>query len=151
MPRQKFAWAALPDEQLLGLRLKDLKVAIDGTWLEDCLGSLHEELEERGIRVFSHSRVSSYDGDVVQLADGRQIPGKTLLWTAGTMPHPLISTLPCGKERGRVKVTTELAVPDWPGVWALGDCALVFSMATQTCHGLTDRERRYRIKEGSQS
>lgn len=88
------------------------------------------KLEERGIRVFSHSRVSSYGGDVVQLADGRQIPGKTLLWTAGTMPHPLVSTLPCGKERGRVKVTTELAVPDWPGVWALGDCALVPDLTT---------------------
>src|SRR5262245_1585512 len=34
MPRRKFAWAALPDEQLLGLRLKDLKVTVDGTWLE---------------------------------------------------------------------------------------------------------------------
>jgi hypothetical protein len=50
MPRRKFAWATLPEEQLLGLRLKDLKVTLDGTWLEDCLGSLHKELEERGIR-----------------------------------------------------------------------------------------------------
>ena len=45
MARRKFAWAALPDEQLLGLRLKDLKVTVDGTWLEACLGSLHEESE----------------------------------------------------------------------------------------------------------
>ena len=59
MPRRKFAWAALPDEQLLGLRLKDLKVTVDGTWLEDCLGSLHEELEERGIRARPHAWISS--------------------------------------------------------------------------------------------
>ncbi len=88
------------------------------------------KLEERGIRVLAHSRVSSYDGDVVELADGRQIPGKTLLWTAGTMPHPLVGTLACVKERGRVKVTAELAVPDWPGVWALGDCAHVPDLST---------------------
>ena len=37
MPRKKFAWASLPDEQLLGLRLRDLKVTVEGTWLEDCL------------------------------------------------------------------------------------------------------------------
>jgi hypothetical protein len=59
MPRQKFAWVALPDEQLLGLRLKDLKVTVGGTWLEDCLGSLHEELEERGIRARPHAWISS--------------------------------------------------------------------------------------------
>jgi hypothetical protein len=59
MPRRKFPWAALPDEQLLGLRLKDLEVTVGGTWLEDCLGSLHEELEERGIRARPHAWISS--------------------------------------------------------------------------------------------
>ncbi len=58
------------------------------------------------------------------------IAARTLIWTAGTMPNPLISTLPCQVERGRVKVTAELAVPDWPGVWALGDCALVPDLST---------------------
>jgi NADH dehydrogenase len=46
------------------------------------------------------------------------------------MPHPLIGTLPCGKDHGRLKVTAELAVPDWPGVWALGDCAQVPDLST---------------------
>ena len=49
------------------------------------------------------------------------------------MPHPLIDTLPCPKEHGRIKVTAELAVPDWPGVWALGDCALVPDLVTVQC------------------
>jgi NADH dehydrogenase len=83
------------------------------------------KLEERGIEILAHTRVASYDGDVVELSNGRSIPSRTLIWTAGTMPHPLIGTLPCPNERGRLKVTPELAVPDWPGVWALGDCALV--------------------------
>lgn len=88
------------------------------------------KLEERGIHVLAHSRVSSYDGNVIELADGRQIPAKTLLWTAGTMPHPLVGALPCAKDRGRLRVTAELAVPDWPGVWALGDCAQVPDLST---------------------
>jgi NADH dehydrogenase len=88
------------------------------------------KLEQRGIQVLAHSRVSSYDGEVVELADGRQIAAKTLIWTAGTMPHPLVGMLPCEKDRGRLKVTAELAVPDWPGVWALGDCALVPDITT---------------------
>jgi hypothetical protein len=58
MPR-KFAWATLPDEQLLQLRLKDLKVSIEGTWLEGCLGDLQEELDQRRLRVRPHAWLST--------------------------------------------------------------------------------------------
>jgi NADH dehydrogenase len=37
----------------------------------------------------------------------------------------LLDALPCARERGKVLVDEFLAVPGWPGVWALGDCALV--------------------------
>jgi NADH dehydrogenase len=37
----------------------------------------------------------------------------------------LLATLPCKKERGRVLANEFLEVPDWPGVWALGDCTLI--------------------------
>jgi hypothetical protein len=59
MPRKKFAWASLPDEELLKLRFRDLKVTVEGTWLEDCLANLHDELEQRGIRVRPHAWISS--------------------------------------------------------------------------------------------
>lgn len=88
------------------------------------------KLVERGIDVMAHSRVTSYDGSMIELADGKQVSARTLIWTAGTMPNPLISKLPCGIERGRIKVTAELAVPDWPGVWAMGDSALVPDLST---------------------
>jgi len=95
------------------------------------LGSYAQrKLEERGVEVRAHSRVASYDGDVVQLTNGAKIPTRTLIWTAGTMPHPRIETLPCERERGRLKVSAELAVPGWPGVWALGDCALIPDLTT---------------------
>ena len=53
MPR-KFAWASLPDEQLLQLRLKDLGVRIEGTWLEGCLERLDDELEQHSIGIRPH-------------------------------------------------------------------------------------------------
>jgi putative zinc-binding metallo-peptidase len=59
MRRKTFAWASLPDEQLLKLRLRDLKVTVEGTWLEDCLNNLLDELEQRGIRVRPHAWISS--------------------------------------------------------------------------------------------
>src|SRR5215203_3974000 len=59
MPRKKFAWALLPDEQLLQPRFRDLDVTVEGTWLEDCLSDLHDELDQRGIRVRPHAWISN--------------------------------------------------------------------------------------------
>lgn len=89
-----------------------------------------KKLEERGIEVLAHARVTSYDGSVIRLADGSSIPAQTLIWTAGTTPNPLVRELPCPIERGRLKTTAEMAIPEWPGVWALGDCALVPDLTT---------------------
>ncbi|MDQ2079574.1 putative zinc-binding metallopeptidase [Xanthobacteraceae bacterium Astr-EGSB] len=55
---RKFPWTTLPDEKLLQLRLKDLKVTIDGTWLEGCLADLYDELAQRDIRVRPHAWIS---------------------------------------------------------------------------------------------
>jgi hypothetical protein len=57
MPRS-FAWASLPDEQLLQLRLRDLGVSLTGTWIEDCLARLHDELAQRGLRIRPHAWIS---------------------------------------------------------------------------------------------
>ena len=53
------------------------------------------------------------------------MPASTLVWTAGTVPNPLVSSLPCKKQCDRVLVNEFLQVPDWPGVWAVGDCGFV--------------------------
>jgi NADH dehydrogenase len=61
----------------------------------------------------------------VQLSSGETVSSKTLIWTAGTAPNPLLAPLSCGKDRGRIAVNEFLEVRGWPGVWALGDCASV--------------------------
>src|SRR5579863_10452871 len=60
MPRRKkYPWEKLSDEQLLKRRLSSLRVGIEGTWLEDCLNALYQELEEKGILLRPHAWVSS--------------------------------------------------------------------------------------------
>ncbi len=83
------------------------------------------KLGERGVEIRLNTRVLAYRGGVVELSDGSSIPAKTLVWTAGTAPHPILATLPCLKDRGRVAANEYLEVPGWPGVWAVGDCASV--------------------------
>lgn len=56
---RRFAWASLPDEELLHLRLKDLKVTVEGTWLQGCLDDLYDELEQRDLRIRPHAWISS--------------------------------------------------------------------------------------------
>jgi NADH dehydrogenase len=82
-------------------------------------------LARRGVEVRLNTRVKSMTEDSVVLIDGVQIPSRTLVWTAGTVANPLILSLPCGKERGRIRVDEFLRVPNWPNVWAVGDCAFV--------------------------
>jgi Putative zinc-binding metallo-peptidase len=57
MPR-RYAWASLPDDKLLKLRLKDLKLTLKDTWLEDCVDDLHKELDKKGIRIRPHAWLS---------------------------------------------------------------------------------------------
>jgi hypothetical protein len=57
MSRQ-FAWASLPEEELLKLRLKDLKVGVGGTWLEERVRDLHRELAKRRLQIRPHVWIS---------------------------------------------------------------------------------------------
>src|SRR5437016_4270361 len=82
-------------------------------------------LARRGVRILLNTRVKSVTENKVLLAYRVPIPCSTLVWTAGTVPSPLISSLPCAKERGRIVVNHFLQVIDWPDVWAVGDCAIV--------------------------
>ena len=84
-----------------------------------------KQLAKRGVDVRLKTGVTGYDGKEVALDDGTKIPANTLIWTAGITPPPLLGTLPCQLQRGRILANDCLQVPDWPGVWALGDCALV--------------------------
>ena len=83
------------------------------------------KLAARGVEIITGAKVREVDNDVVELSDGRRIEANTLIWTAGTAPNALVAALPVPKGGGRVLVNEYLEVPAWPGVWALGDCALV--------------------------
>ena len=83
------------------------------------------QIEARGVEVRTGVRVRGLSQEGVGLSDGTTIPTTCLVWTAGTSPHPLLESLPCKRENGRIAVGPDLAVEGYPGVWALGDCAHV--------------------------
>jgi NADH dehydrogenase len=84
-----------------------------------------KQLGRRGVEVRLKTSVTSYDGKELTLSDGTRIATRLVIWTAGITPSPLLSSLPCGLQRGHVLTNVFLQVPDWPSVWSLGDCAFV--------------------------
>jgi len=84
-----------------------------------------EKLAARGVEILLDARVKGFSRAGVELADGTLIPTRNLVWTAGTSPNPLLAALPCNKDRGRIVANEFMEVPGHPGVWALGDCALI--------------------------
>ena len=84
------------------------------------------ELTERGIEIHVGTTLESVAADEIVLAGGTRIPTRTLVWTAGVAPNPLLRELGVPlDERGRVEVDEYLRVRGHEHVWSLGDCARV--------------------------
>jgi len=94
------------------------------------------ELRGRGIEVRTRTTLRELSARAATLADGEAIAARTVVWTAGVKPSPVISRLglPLDGE-GRIVVDATMrvadrALPASPSsraahVWAIGDCAAV--------------------------
>ncbi|MER5867473.1 FAD-dependent oxidoreductase [Kitasatospora sp. NPDC002040] len=89
------------------------------------------ELRDRSIDVRLSTTLESATDRLMSLSDGSRFAARTLVWTAGVRPAPLLrdTDLPLdGSGRVRCLSTLQAIGPDGaalPGVWAAGDCAAV--------------------------
>ncbi|GAB3109313.1 NAD(P)/FAD-dependent oxidoreductase [Streptomyces calidiresistens] len=84
------------------------------------------ELRGRNIDIRLDTRLESITDRIAVLSDGSRHPTRTLVWTAGVKPNPVLAS--CGlplDERGRVRCTPELLVEGEEHIWAAGDAAAV--------------------------
>ena len=85
-------------------------------------------LESRGVEVWLTAKVASYVDDRLRTADGREMETRTVIWTAGVRPSPLIQAIEVErpeKADHRLPVNEFLQVRGYEDLWAVGDCALV--------------------------
>ena len=80
-------------------------------------------LAKRGVEIRLDTRLHGATAGAALLDGGEHIGTRTLVTTVPSGPNPLVAALPCRMERGRIVVDEYLAVPEYPGVWAIGDCA----------------------------
>lgn len=84
------------------------------------------ELRGRGIDIRMGTTLSEVTAGTATISTGEVIPTRTVVWTAGVVPHPSLKSLAVPlDETGKVLVDSSLAVEGMPGVWALGDGAAV--------------------------
>lgn len=84
------------------------------------------QLRRRNIQVLLETRLESCVDRVAVLSDGQRFPTRTLVWTAGVKPHPVLAAtdLPLDAH-GRLKCTPELTIDGATHAWAAGDAAAV--------------------------
>jgi NADH dehydrogenase len=87
-------------------------------------------LMRRGVEIRFNTRLTGATAGYALLAGGERIATRTLISTVPSAANPLVASLPCARDRGRIAVDPYLAVPDHPGVWAAGDCAFVLDAKT---------------------
>src|SRR5215212_2953393 len=84
------------------------------------------ELRRRGIEVRTSTTVERISADSVELSDGEVVPCRTVAWTAGVRPSPVVAKLGLPLDQtGRIVVDRYCKVAGRDDVWAIGDAAAV--------------------------
>ncbi|MFQ5781690.1 MAG: NAD(P)/FAD-dependent oxidoreductase [Nitrosopumilus sp.] len=111
---------------------------------EKLAGFAKEKMTDRGIDIRLKTAITSFDGHEVTTKSIDQNPKdpidesiidvirtKTLIWTAGVTPVNTIKRTMFKTDKGKVIINDYLEVQDFPGVFAIGDCALFLDPETK--------------------
>lgn len=85
-----------------------------------------DKLRERDIEFRLEERVVSAGPEWLRLKGGEELSTRTVVWTAGNRPAPVVARLSEAiGDGGALAVDATLQVAGQPGLWALGDCARI--------------------------
>src|SRR3954447_8648081 len=84
------------------------------------------ELRRRGIEIRLSTTLERVEADHVFLSGGERIPCRTVCWTAGVRPVPVVAELGLPLDQtGRIVTDKTCRVQGFTDVWAIGDAAAV--------------------------
>ena len=111
------------DPTLANILLVQAAPRILPTFPETLAKHAQQSLERLGVKVLVASRVETIDDHGV-MVNGERIHSKSVLWAAGVAASPAAKWLKAEADpAGRVKVDRNLAVPNLPNVFVIGDAA----------------------------
>lgn len=98
------------------------------TFPEELSARARRDLDDLGVEVRLNTVVSDVDDAGVTLASGERILAHTVFWGAGNQASPLAKQLGVPLDRaGRVVVESDLSLPGYDQVFAVGDIAAVLT------------------------
>ena len=128
-------YPSIRKEEIRVIVLEALEMILPG-FDQKLAGFAMKKLAGRGVEIRLGTSVTGFDGnevvtrspdkfpsDPVDASETGAIITRTLVWTAGVTPVNTIKRSVLGTDRGKVVVDEFLEVPEFPGVFAIGDCA----------------------------
>jgi NADH:ubiquinone reductase (H+-translocating) len=82
-------------------------------------------LRQRGYQIHLGTPMKEVHEDGVVIGDGEVIPTRTLIWTGGVQPSHLVGESGIEVDRAGRAIVKPTMETSRPGVWAIGDCALI--------------------------
>jgi NADH:ubiquinone reductase (H+-translocating) len=85
-------------------------------------------LERRGYQVLTGTPIKEVGENEVVIGQGddqRSIPTRTVIWTGGARPAPLVARVGVEVDHAGRAITDPTMATSRPGVFAIGDCALI--------------------------
>jgi len=117
-----------PRCRLHGLRfiLVEAKDRVMSEISADLAHFAEDELRRRGIEIAVDTTVERVSPESLELSTGEVVPTRTVCWTAGVTPHPVVRRLGLPLDGGgRLKADRYCQVEGHRAVWAIGDAAAV--------------------------
>lgn len=97
-----------------------------GAMSEQASAKSKEYLEQLGVNVWTSTLVKNFDGNVVELGNGKTIPTKTVVWGAGIIGNNIAGMPESSITRGnRFLVDRTSLIEGCTNIYAIGDIALM--------------------------
>jgi NADH dehydrogenase len=84
------------------------------------------QLRRRGIDIRLNTTLEEVGAEFIKISSGERIETRTLVWTAGVVPNPIVKELGLPlTDTGRISVDANMQVEGTDDIWAIGDAAAV--------------------------
>ncbi|HSK93964.1 MAG TPA: NAD(P)/FAD-dependent oxidoreductase, partial [Candidatus Angelobacter sp.] len=119
--RKRF-YPKVPSEDL-SFHIVELKDRVLPEMPEDMGRYAARKLRDRGYRIHLGTAMKEVREDGVVVGEDEFIPSRTVIWTGGVQPAPVVAESGIEVDRGGRAVVAPTMATSREGVWALGDCA----------------------------
>ncbi|MEH0153830.1 NAD(P)/FAD-dependent oxidoreductase [Limibacter armeniacum] len=118
----------LSQEDLGDIFLIDGNDAVLAVMSKDAQQYSEKKLRQYGIEIKLNTLVKDFKDETVYLSDGTEIPSKNLIWAAGVKAKQFEGfNAECIGPGGRMKTNAYNLVEGYDNIYALGDCAIMFT------------------------